>query len=193
MSVNFPNSPSTNQFYSNGNRSWTWTGIYWKATSATVGYAGSAGPKGESSFTYSDTPPANPTVGDRWYNSADALEVVWTNDGVNTHWVEIAASGYSGQTGFTGSRGIDGQYAAVGYTGSASTVIGYSGSGGYSGSRGYPGYVGSASTALGYTGSRGIPGNQGDIGSLGYVGSAGYTGSQGSIGKSIAAAIIFGG
>lgn len=193
MSVNFPTGPATNQVYTNGNRSWTWTGIYWKASSTTVGYTGSKGDKGESSYTYSETPPVDPKVGDRWYNSADALEVVWTDNGITTQWVEIAASGFLGLQGYTGSSGA---YAAIGYTGSLSTTPGYTGSMGYSGSQGY---VGSASNVIGYTGSRGIPGNQGDpgligfTGSQGYWGSVGYVGSQGTIGRAIAAAIIFGG
>ena len=200
MSVNFPTTSLTvGQVYTNGSRSWTWTGVYWKASSTTVGYTGSKGDKGESSYTYSDTPPDSPKVGDRWYNSADALEVVWTDDGITQQWVEIAASGFLGLTGYTGSSGA---YAAVGFTGSASTVVGpqgYWGSVGYSGSQGYFGYTGSASNVIGYTGSRGIPGNQGDpgligfTGSQGYWGSVGYVGSQGTIGRAIAAAIIFGG
>jgi hypothetical protein len=190
MSVNFPTTSLTvGQVYTNGSRSWSWTGIYWKASSTTVGYTGSKGDKGESSYTYSDTPPGNPLVGDRWYNSADALEVVWTDDGITQQWVEIAASGFLGLTGYTGSSGA---YAAVGFTGSASTAIGYTGSQGV-GYTGSFGYTGSASTLIGYTGSRGIPGDSGLRGYTGDIGPIGYTGSQGSIGKSIAAAIIFGG
>jgi hypothetical protein len=33
MAVNFPNTPSINQTYGIGDRSWIWTGTFWKATS----------------------------------------------------------------------------------------------------------------------------------------------------------------
>jgi hypothetical protein len=35
MAVNFPSNPSLNQPYTYGDRSWTWSGTYWKATSQT--------------------------------------------------------------------------------------------------------------------------------------------------------------
>jgi hypothetical protein len=44
-------------------------------------------------------------VGDRWYDSNNGVEIVWTYDGDSYQWVEIAASGYLGQTGYTGSSG----------------------------------------------------------------------------------------
>lgn len=134
MATNFPNSPTTNQVYSNGDRAWTWTGSYWRATSATVGYTGS---KGESSYTTSDQPPANPVVGDRWFNTLYGIELVWTNDGDSTQWVEISASGYLGPVGYTGSKGD------FGYTGSQGPAGGYTGSKGYTGSQGPLGYTGS--------------------------------------------------
>jgi hypothetical protein len=43
MAINFPSSPTLNQVYTNSDRTWTWNGRYWKATSTTVGYTGSAG------------------------------------------------------------------------------------------------------------------------------------------------------
>lgn len=46
MSINFPSPPTLNQVYTNGNRTWTWNGRYWKATSTTVGYTGSSGELG---------------------------------------------------------------------------------------------------------------------------------------------------
>jgi hypothetical protein len=58
-------------------------------------------------------------------------EVVWTNDGDSTQWVEVAGTGFLGQTGYTGSAGTGG---GTGYTGS--TGSGYTGSIGYTGSAG---------------------------------------------------------
>ena len=46
MAINFPSSPTLNQAYTSGDRTWTWNGRYWKATSTTVGYTGSAGAGG---------------------------------------------------------------------------------------------------------------------------------------------------
>jgi hypothetical protein len=92
-------------------------------------------------------------VGDRWLDSDTMAEVVWTNDGDSTQWVEVAGTGFLGQTGYTGSAstvaGYTGSAGTNGYTGSASTVAGY---------------TGSASTVAGYTGSQGV----------------GYTGSSGA-------------
>jgi hypothetical protein len=45
-------------------------------------------------------------VGDRWFNATDGVEVVWTDDGTSTQWVEISASGFTGQTGYTGSASV---------------------------------------------------------------------------------------
>ena len=167
--INFPNDPVENQIYTKANRSWTWTGVYWKATSTTVGFTGS---KGESSYISNNLPPANPAVGDRWFNTTDGLELVWTVDEDSSQWVEVAASGFPGEIGFTGSQGIPGEYAAFGYTGSQGS--------GFTGSVGFVGSQGDAGPAGGYTGSSGGPGYSGSIGDIGYVGSSGYTGSSGA-------------
>jgi hypothetical protein len=65
----------------------------------------------------------------------------YTYDGTSYQWIEAAASGFLGQTGYTGSVGIS---TTPGYTGS----IGFTGSTGYVGSVGYAGSVGQ----LSYTG-----------------------------------------
>lgn len=162
MSINFPNNPTTDQIYSAGDRTWTWTGVYWKATSSSVGYTGSLG---QSTYTSSTTQPLTPQIGDRWFNTDDAVELVWTSDGDSNQWVEISASGFTGKIGYTGSAG------GIGYTGSASIEVGYTGSAG-----------------SGYVGSRGNVGFTGSQGELGYAGSAGgtlgrgFTGSQGASG-----------
>ena len=100
-----------------------------------VGYTGSigigyAGSMGRSTFTYSDTPPSSPAVGDSWMDTTIAVTFMWTDDGTSTQWVEMAASGYMGPVGYTGSRGVTGYTGSLGYTGSASTVGGYTGSAG---------------------------------------------------------------
>ena len=114
-----------------------------------MGGPGYTGSKGTSSFTYGDSPPGSPVIGDWWMDTTLGINFMWTFDGTSYQWVEMAASGFQGPIGYSGSRG----------------TAGYDGSVGLSGS---------------YAGK-------------GYDGSVGYTGSQGSIGRSIAAAIIFGG
>jgi hypothetical protein len=46
MAVNFPNTPSLNEEFSAGDRTWLWNGTYWEAISTTIGYTGSAGDSG---------------------------------------------------------------------------------------------------------------------------------------------------
>jgi hypothetical protein len=76
------------------------------------GYTGSAGINGingtngidgESTFTWGETPPVDPAVGDRWYDTTRAKIVVWIDDGDSFQWVETSASGFLGRTGYTGS------------------------------------------------------------------------------------------
>jgi hypothetical protein len=49
--ANFPSNPVLNQTYTNLDRSWTWNGQYWQATSVTVGYSGSVGFVGSTGAT----------------------------------------------------------------------------------------------------------------------------------------------
>lgn len=78
-------------------------GAFW---SAVVGFAGSKG--ANSNYTASNIAPTNPIVGDRWYNTDFAAELVYTYDGDSYQWVEISATGPAGTigpTGYTGSAG----------------------------------------------------------------------------------------
>ena len=186
MATNFPSSPTLNQVYTNGNRSWTWSGQFWQASSITTasagatGYVGSQGTGGVSGYVGSQ--------GIIGYAGSKGI------DGI---------VGYNGSTGYTGSTGIGyvGSMGVTGYTGS--TGIGYAGSmgiTGYVGSIGFPGitgafgYTGSASTVPGYAGSQGTAivgytgsagsggGGGGYTGSVGITGAFGYTGSAGASG-----------
>lgn len=118
------------------------SGSYW---SNVVGFTGSFGYVGSrganSTYTSGNTAPVSPVSGDRWFNTDIGAEFVYTSDGDSSQWVEIAASGFIGQTGYTGSAGyigLDGYTGSVGYTGSSGS--GYTGS---SGSLGYTGSTGS--------------------------------------------------
>ena len=44
--INFPNSPTLDETYSYGERTWVWNGNYWETANFTVGYTGSAGQDG---------------------------------------------------------------------------------------------------------------------------------------------------
>ena len=51
MSINFPDSPTTNQVFTAGQRQWTWNGRAWQASTTNVGYTGSAGAYSASGYT----------------------------------------------------------------------------------------------------------------------------------------------
>ena len=116
MSLNFPSSPALNSLYTLGTRTWKFNGAGWEVVpvqgelgytgsqgyTGSVGYTGSlgyTGSQGESSFTYGPTAPSTPAVGDRWFDSEEAAELVWTNDGDSSQWVEVVSSGFVGYTG----------------------------------------------------------------------------------------------
>jgi hypothetical protein len=189
MAVNFPNTPTLNEEFSAGDRTWLWNGTYWEAISTTVGYAGSQGYTGSQGFTGSQGPagtsvqivgtvptsddlpdPYSGDVGDGYIVQSTGFLWIWDGE----EWFE------AGQiTGYTGSRG------ELGYTGSQGAgFTGSQGDIGFTGSQGIPGEF----AALGYTGSQGFVGFTGSQGidgafaALGYTGSAGYTGSQGDSG-----------
>lgn len=48
--LDFPNSPTLNQVFSSGNRTWTWDGTAW-VSSGTVGDIGPVGPTGPTGST----------------------------------------------------------------------------------------------------------------------------------------------
>ena len=124
MAINFPNSPQLNDVYTEGNRSWVWNGVYWRATSTTIGYTGSRGYTGSAGIdgytgsrgddgtsvtivgtvaTSSALPdPYNGNNGDGYLTEDDGHLWVW-NGSVWTDVGEIR--GYTGSIGYTGSRG----------------------------------------------------------------------------------------
>ena len=51
MAINFPDSPTNGTVFTAGQRSWTWNGRAWQATSVTVGYTGSIGSIGPIGYT----------------------------------------------------------------------------------------------------------------------------------------------
>lgn len=97
--------------------------------------------------------PVNPSDGQTY--TLGSVNYSW--DSASGSWLSEAPVGYTGSTGYTGSKG-------AGYTGSRGDL-------GYTGSQGNLGYTGSE--GAGYTGSQGVIGYTGSFGTTGYTGSAG--------------------
>jgi hypothetical protein len=89
------------------------------------GGGGGGGGGGSSNFTYGPDAPSSPVVGDRWYDSIDGAELVYTNDGNSSQWVEVAASGFLGPIGYTGSSAASGgpKITNIGITNSSYTLL----------------------------------------------------------------------
>lgn len=78
MAINFPNTPTVGDIHiENGNR-FRWDGSGWIAIQ-------------EDATAIGDTPPSNPSPGDIWFDSANALLFIWYNDGNSQQWVNVTA------------------------------------------------------------------------------------------------------
>jgi len=67
MSINFPDSPSVNELFSVGDRTWEWSGTVWNTVEeVTVGPTGPTGPEGFSAITVSTLGPTGGSDGDLW-------------------------------------------------------------------------------------------------------------------------------
>jgi hypothetical protein len=136
--IDFPTSPSVDSTHTVGNRVWKWNGTTWDALRSTIPYAtGATGPTGQDGqFTIAaTTAPANPEVGDAWYDSASG-DVFIYYDG---YWVEAS----NANDGPTGSAGLTGVTGATGPTGAA----GNTGATGLTGAVGNTGVTGATGTA----------------------------------------------
>jgi hypothetical protein len=136
--IDFPTSPSVDETHTVGNRVWKWNGTTWDALRTTIPYAtgatGATGDDGQFSIA-ATTAPANPEVGDAWYDSASG-DVFIYYDG---YWVE-ASNANDGPTGPTGLTGVTGATGA-GQTG-ATGPTGTNGSAGATGATGQTGPTG---------------------------------------------------
>jgi hypothetical protein len=142
-------------------------------TDGSNGYTGSqgfTGSQGESSFTWGTTPPSNPEVGDRWYDTNKSKLVVYVDDGDSFQWVEVAASGFLGQTGYTGSIGFSGSGGATTLSALTDVDVSSAVAGqvlGYTGSNWVP--TGGGTTT--YTNLNELPGDNNTTGSFAYISS----------------------
>ena len=154
---------------------------------------GGGGGGGGSGNTVSPIPPAEPTVGDFWWDTNGGQLYFWYDDGSNRQWV--VATNQSGPVGPVGAQGPPGP------TGAASTVPGPigpqgplgpigprgpQGATGDTGPQGAQGAQGADSTVPGPPGGPGPAGPQGATGAAstvpGPVGPAGPTGATGATG-----------
>ena len=85
MALNFPNSPTNGQIYtdtSSGNR-WSWdaANTAWISTSTFT-----------QTITVSSTQPGSPVVGQLWWNQDYGRLLVYYNDGTSSQWVDASPS-----------------------------------------------------------------------------------------------------
>ena len=101
MALGFPLSPTLNQTYTVGTRTWRWNGKGWELVN--VGPTGPAGPVGAtgiqgptgpagggpggSSVTVSTTAPVAPTDGDLWWEPTQNVLSVW--ESASSSWVNV--------------------------------------------------------------------------------------------------------
>ena len=88
MALNFPNSPTNGQIYtdtSSGNR-WSWdaANTAWISTSTFT-----------QTITVSSTQPGSPVVGQLWWNQDYGRLLVYYNDGTSSQWVDASPSDYT--------------------------------------------------------------------------------------------------
>lgn len=166
MAIDFPNTPTIGDVFTDGGRSWTWDGAKWLVVRSTVvgptgplgptgptgptgaqGIQGPTGPQGpEGEFVpAAGTPPTPATPGDTWYNTEDGALYVYY-DGF---WVEVGTTEFGGATGPTGPTGPQGLNGGTGPTGAASNVTGPTGPSGPTGATGPTGPIGTGSVAKG--------------------------------------------
>jgi hypothetical protein len=87
MAMDFPNSPTVNQTYTVGDKTWKWTGTAWEIVVNRPAMR-----------TVADTPPASPIVGDEWFNSLTGRTYTW----FDSYWVEVNTNSIVGASGLNG-------------------------------------------------------------------------------------------
>jgi hypothetical protein len=88
MALNFPNSPTEGQIYTDtpsGNR-WVWdsANTVWKSTSTFT-----------QTITVASTAPGSPVIGQLWWNQDYGRLLVYYSDGTSSQWVDASPSDYT--------------------------------------------------------------------------------------------------
>lgn len=78
--ISFPTSPTLNQTYSVGSKTWKWNGYAWDLQISST------------KFTSSTNPPANPFLGDQWYKTDVDILYEYITDGTSYYWVDTTTS-----------------------------------------------------------------------------------------------------
>ena len=87
MAMDFPNSPTVNQTYTVGDKTWKWSGTAWEIVVNRPAMRSVA-----------DTPPASPIVGDEWFNSLTGKTYTW----FDSYWIEVNTNSVTGASGLNG-------------------------------------------------------------------------------------------
>ena len=173
MAANFPNSPSTNDTFTESGLTFVWNGSAWKLNSSS-GTKGEKGQKGEVGVTGSKGEKGQKgEVGDKGQKGEIGSDGGTGSTGAKGQKGEVGATGGTGGTGSTGDKGQKGQKGEIGATGAG-------GSTGSTGAKGQKGEVG-ATGAAGGTGNTGSTGDKGQKGEASTV--AGDKGQKGEIGS----------
>jgi len=132
MPINYPNSPTNNQTYSYGGRSWVYNSASGAWIIQTIGSTG---------FSSSNTAPVSPAVGDEWFNPDTGALYKYINDGDSNQWIELGPPGLQGVSGAQGTQGSTGS--------GAQGTIGSQGIQGTLGTQGALGVQGAGGVSLG--------------------------------------------
>jgi hypothetical protein len=103
--------------------------------------------------TISDTPPANPKIGDMWFEADSGFMFVFYNDGTSSQWVvstPVAGMGPAGPQGIQGVKGDQGDQGIQGVQGPVGPVgpQGLKGDQGYQGVKGDQGPPGAVTVSV---------------------------------------------
>jgi hypothetical protein len=111
------------------------------------GTQGVQGYQGSGLYTYSELPPINPSIGDRWVCTLNGYEYTYLQDLNSSQWVDTRTSGFLGPQGIQGTQGLQG------YTGAQGTTSGIT----------YKALYPNSNTATGSLGEICIDGTAGDL------------------------------
>ena len=99
MALNFPNSPTNGQLYTDtlSGNSWTYdsANTCWKSTSTYI-----------QTITVSSSAPGTPAVGQLWWNRDYGRLLVYYSDGDTSQWVDASPSDYTSQLAYNQANAV---------------------------------------------------------------------------------------